>query len=92
MKKKSGFLTQLKGGILDNNPVLVQLLGQLFGGGGELIFVIVAVLGDLDLGGDHLVGGFYGGGGVVGIGHGWNIPFGFWSFKFGFVALRQAQI
>ncbi len=28
MKKKSGFLTQLKGGILDNNPVLVQLLGM----------------------------------------------------------------
>lgn len=28
MKKKSGFLTQLKEGILDNNPVLVQLLGM----------------------------------------------------------------
>lgn len=28
MKKKSGFLSQLKGGILDNNPVLVQLLGM----------------------------------------------------------------
>ena len=28
MKKKSGFLTQMKGGILDNNPVLVQLLGM----------------------------------------------------------------
>lgn len=28
MKKKSGFLTQLKGGILDSNPVLVQLLGM----------------------------------------------------------------
>ena len=28
MKKKSEFLTQLKGGILDNNPTLVQLLGM----------------------------------------------------------------
>ena len=28
MKKKSGFLAQMKGGILDNNPVLVQLLGM----------------------------------------------------------------
>ena len=26
--KKNGFLTQLKSGILDNNPVLVQLLGM----------------------------------------------------------------
>lgn len=28
MKKKQGFLSQLKGGILDNNPTLVQLLGM----------------------------------------------------------------
>lgn len=28
MKKRSGFLAQLKGGILDNNPTLVQLLGM----------------------------------------------------------------
>lgn len=28
MKKKSSFLAQLKGGILDNNPTLVQLLGM----------------------------------------------------------------
>lgn len=28
MKKQSGFLTQMKGGILDNNPTLVQLLGM----------------------------------------------------------------
>ena len=26
--KKTGFLSQLKSGILDNNPVLVQLLGM----------------------------------------------------------------
>ena len=28
MAKKNGFFSQLKGGILDNNPVLVQLLGM----------------------------------------------------------------
>ena len=70
-------------GVTAHAHVLVQLLGQLLGGGGEGLG-LVAALGDLDLGGDHLVGGFHRGGGVVGIGHGWNIPFGFWSYKFGF--------